>query len=261
MDTKHPYPTILQGFLISFIYAGFLVLFTFMFNRSGSDEAKLIIRLVACVATFMVMHGLRKRHNGIASYNFSPAPPLVIFSVLIAWCMLILLMMIFPYLFPEIEQMDYIVERHRSKNMYALLSVALVAPVFEELLFRGIILDGFLKRYRPTVAIFWSALIFGVAHLDPVQGTAAFFVGLLLGWLFWKTGSLFLCMLMHILNNLLAKYDFGIADDNETIREVFTPIEFSLFYGCAILLFVASIWYINRYYKHKMPSGYQPVNV
>lgn len=49
----------------------------------------------------------------------------------------------------------------------AIWSAVLLAPVLEEMLFRGIMLDGLLKRYSPTKAIVWSAVLFGIVHLNP----------------------------------------------------------------------------------------------
>ena len=78
------------------------------------------------------------------------------------------------------------------------------APVLEELLFRGMILSGLLRNHRPWVAIGQSALLFGIIHLNPAQSVNAVFMGLLLGWLYYRTRSLWLCMGLHALNNLLA---------------------------------------------------------
>ncbi|HET9642130.1 MAG TPA: CPBP family intramembrane glutamic endopeptidase [Burkholderiaceae bacterium] len=61
---------------------------------------------------------------------------------------------------------------------------------FAELLFRGLILQGFLRRYRPAVSLFASALLFGLAHGNVHQFLVAFPLGLANGWLVWRTRSL-----------------------------------------------------------------------
>ena len=78
------------------------------------------------------------------------------------------------------------------------------APVLEELLFRGVVLNGLLARYRPWVAIGQSALLFGVFHLNPAQSVSAGLLGLLVGWLYYRTRSLAVCIGLHALNNTLA---------------------------------------------------------
>lgn len=163
----------------------------------------------------------------------------------------------FIYLNPELEKTGYLAEDHNAHTIYAMLKAAIVAPVFEELIFRGVILEGFLKRYKPGYAILWSALLFGIMHLDPVQGSFAFIVGLLLGWVFWKTRSLFLCILLHAFNNSIAaiNWDFELQSD-ETLREALTPLQFYTMYTIAVVIFVSSVYYIHRYYKKKVEPLY-----
>ncbi|NEZ46571.1 CPBP family intramembrane metalloprotease [Clostridium niameyense] len=83
----------------------------------------------------------------------------------------------------------------------ALISMVLVAPIFEEIIFRGIILDGLLKKYRAINAIVISGLMFGVFHFNLTQGINAFFIGIILGIIYFSTNSLIPCMFMHFANN------------------------------------------------------------
>lgn len=87
---------------------------------------------------------------------------------------------------------------------FAFVIIVLSAPVFEELLFRGVILQGLLRSQRPWVAIGQSALLFGIVHFNPAQSIHAFLLGLVFGWLYYRTRSLWLCMAMHVLFNSLA---------------------------------------------------------
>ena len=65
-----------------------------------------------------------------------------------------------------------------------ILAIAIVGPILEEILFRGAITSELLKAYSPKKAIFFSALIFGIFHINPAQVLNAFLLGLLLAWLF-----------------------------------------------------------------------------
>jgi len=80
-----------------------------------------------------------------------------------------------------------------------------LAPVGEEILFRGAIQE-WMHRYgmKPAWAIFFSALIFGVIHMNPVQMVDASLAGIILGILYWKTRSLILPALLHIIANSLS---------------------------------------------------------
>jgi hypothetical protein len=83
------------------------------------------------------------------------------------------------------------------------LAVVVVGPLTQELLFRGVILQGFLRNYNRRKAIIASALLFALFHLSPWQFPLAFLLGVVLGWWLVVTGSLLPCLLGHALANSL----------------------------------------------------------
>ena len=85
-----------------------------------------------------------------------------------------------------------------------LISVSIFAPLFEEWLCRGVILRGLLQKTHPVSAILVSAVFFAVLHMNPWQALPAFILGALFGYIYYKTGSLKLTMLMHCVNNTFA---------------------------------------------------------
>lgn len=87
-----------------------------------------------------------------------------------------------------------------------ILVIAVAGPILEELLFRGAVEKLLLQQYAPGKAILFSALIFGVFHLNPAQIVPAFLMGLMLGWVYYKTASLIPCIVVHIFNNSLSVY-------------------------------------------------------
>ena len=91
-----------------------------------------------------------------------------------------------------------------TKLWDAILATCILAPILEELLCRGIMLRGMLTRISPWKAIFWSALIFAVIHLNPWQSIPAFIIGFFFGWLYYRTGYLWLTIFLHCLNNSLS---------------------------------------------------------
>lgn len=82
-----------------------------------------------------------------------------------------------------------------------IVAIVILAPICEELLFRGVILRGFLKNYGPATSVIMTAVLFGVFHFNPIQSVTAGILGLALGWMFVKTGSLWICILFHALYN------------------------------------------------------------
>lgn len=87
--------------------------------------------------------------------------------------------------------------------MGAFLKVAVVAPIVEELIFRGLIFNGFRKNYNGFVAVFMSALLFALFHLNPWQLPGTFVLGLLLGWIMLRTNNIFVAILGHSFNNTM----------------------------------------------------------
>ena len=81
------------------------------------------------------------------------------------------------------------------------LVVAIFAPIFEEWLCRGMVLRGLLTKMKPVWAIVISALFFAVIHANPWQALNAFLIGLMMGYVYYKSGSLLLTMLIHFVNN------------------------------------------------------------
>lgn len=81
------------------------------------------------------------------------------------------------------------------------LVVAIFAPIFEEWLCRGMVLRGLLTKMKPGWAIVVSALFFAVIHANPWQALNAFLIGLVMGYVYYKTGSLILTMIIHFINN------------------------------------------------------------
>jgi len=84
-----------------------------------------------------------------------------------------------------------------SGHLPTIIAVCVLAPILEEMLFRGVLLRAFLNHHPRWAAISYSALFFGVAHLNVYQFVLAFSLGLLLGWLFERSRSLLPCIALH----------------------------------------------------------------
>ena len=84
----------------------------------------------------------------------------------------------------------------------SLMIVALLAAVSEELLFRSVIQKGLIKLFKNAhVAIIVTALVFSAFHGDFFGFFPRFILGMMLGYMFWMSGSIFPSMLMHFVNN------------------------------------------------------------
>jgi membrane protease YdiL (CAAX protease family) len=91
------------------------------------------------------------------------------------------------------------------------IMIVTLAPIVEEYLFRGLILERLLATRSERAAILLSALLFGSVHLIPAHVIAAALAGLALGYVYVRTRSLVLVTLLHVVNNGLS-YLAGAAD-------------------------------------------------
>lgn len=91
-----------------------------------------------------------------------------------------------------------------GRGVWTLLTLVVMAPLFEETLFRGVILESARARYGTLAAWAVSSLLFGLAHLHPALAVNAFVLGLVLGYIYIRTGSLWSVIILHAVNNALA---------------------------------------------------------
>lgn len=137
----------------------------------------------------------------------------------LTWCVLAAFGAIIPSmwlqeLMPELPnlvetEMDMII-----RNRWGYFIVGLLAPMAEELVFRGAVMRQLLaSRISPLVAILVSALLFALIHANPAQMPHAFLSGLLLGWLYWRTGSIVPAVAYHWVNNTIAYVVYNIFPD------------------------------------------------
>lgn len=168
------------------------------------------------------------------------------------------------------------------------ISICILAPFFEEWLCRGMVLRGLLNfrrkpaaysttdkadmetagNFRPEVpaspedaasaeecrgigpawAIMLSAAFFALIHMNPWQAVPAFALGCLFGYVYWRTGSLWLTMLMHFTNNmsalLMSKVDS--LKDAKTWFDVMPVWEYAIFAAMAIAFLWLFFWQFQR---------------
>lgn len=133
------------------------------------------------------------------------------------------------------------------------LSLCLVPAVTEELFFRGA-LQGLLRPSGSAAAIFGTALLFGLLHLDLAQGLTAFICAVFLGWLAERSGSILPGMLLHFINNMLAFLTLYLR--------LYAPAAAAMAIELFILLFfpVFAAWLIRHAHRQgfRFSAGLRP---
>lgn len=82
-----------------------------------------------------------------------------------------------------------------------LILVAIIAPVVEELFFRGMLYPVLRRRWSPTAAIVVNGFLFALIHVMPILLPGLFLVGMVLAWVRERSGSVIPCIIIHALQN------------------------------------------------------------
>lgn len=124
------------------------------------------------------------------------------------------------------------------------LYVILIGPIAEELIYRGLILT-LLKPFGKWLAVFFSALIFGVMHGNIPQATSAFGSAIVMGVIAVSCGSIVPTMIIHILNNTIASYgDFSNVMHWQYADEIQMAIQIVIFFAGVFVMLVCG-WQLS----------------
>ena len=136
----------------------------------------------------------------------------------------------------EVEQSSDFGQRLFAE-IAGILYGGIFGPIAEEIGFRGVLLDGLLKtRCRPWLAILISALVFGLFHGIGVQFFGAMLFGIMVGWLYWRTGSIIPGIIFHVLNNSLSFIDLSGQ----------STIVYLVILVVGLLLLAYSFWWLKQ---------------
>lgn len=144
------------------------------------------------------------------------------------------------------------------KVSWGYVAIGLMVPIAEEIVFRGAIqhtLQAALGKRYPWIAIVISALIFGFIHLNKAQGVHAFVIGLLLGWMYYRTGSILPGLVFHWVNNSVAYLMFNLLPEmnDGKLIDLFHGDDRMMYGGLffSLCIFVPSLLQLMR----RMTSG------
>lgn len=196
-----------------------------------------IAGMASMVVMTLVYRRLRGGRGRIARFSpqgFDPALLLAGFVVILAANVVVE---------PLVELLpgtpDY--ESMLGRGGWALLSTVICAPLFEEFLFRGVILESVRLRRGVTAAWLISSLCFGLAHGLPSQMVATGVVGLVLGYVCIRSRSLFSGILLHALNNALAMLLLILGFGDATLSEIVGTKTYWAIYAVSAVIF---IWWL-----------------
>lgn len=172
------------------------------------------------------------------------------FAVVLALALVVPLQLVYDWVGVELApEMDNLYT-NILKNPAGVISIVILAPIAEEIVFRGAILNTLLKilsNKTPWIAICISALLFCSIHGNRAQGLNAFILGLIIGWMFYKTGSIALGFVFHLANNAIATIlTYIFPQQVEDITHVFFNDSVALTIIVTIACLAVAVWCVVK---------------
>ncbi len=156
---------------------------------------------------FLLLFFPLRRKNPLREFQLQPIPPLAAAGAVSIAPVLYGAVTLVLSLLPAAWMADY-AQASAALNdtgLLPFLSVALAAPVVEEVIFRGLIQSRLAHALPGWPAVVLSALLFALCHGQPVWMGYAFVLGMVLGIMAWRTGSILPSILTHIVFNAIGQ--------------------------------------------------------
>lgn len=138
---------------------------------------------------------------------------------------------------------------------------ALVPAICEELTFRGLIQTGLKRSYGARHAVVWTGFLFALLHLNPWNFLGLWFLGVFLGYLRERTGSIRPAIMLHMINNTLALVVFSFQDEDMWLNPPeFIPWEYTIIAGAVLVFALVQLHRLGEVSTHapEAPSGLPP---
>ena len=215
----------------------------------GYDDGKTwIIAIILLLIDLVTLYVFWKRRYANLSFLWSEQAKRLYFWIIVASIGYIIVDWHLEELLPFAEWESETLETLSQLvvNPIGFITAAFVAPIVEEVVFRGAILRALLqKNWNPWYAILISAAIFGIIHMNLTQGFSAFAVGIFMGWLFYRTRSIWPGVIIHMMNNTISSlWDF--LPENTFSSVPLSPMGYLLvFVPVGLFLLVIAIKKIN----------------
>jgi len=207
---------------IQFLAGGVAALIFKLLNGDSTGATGLIVT-TATASIMAVVIFLAAKWTVVSRHWIQTRPWFVLF-----WCVMAALGILVPSTWLQ-EQMPTLPNFAEDafdmimKDRMGYFIIGLLAPLSEEMVFRGAVLKSLLQWKRnPWIGIAISALLFALIHMNPVQMPHAFLVGLLLGWMYYRTDSIVPGVVYHWVNNTVAYVMYNLYPDPDmTLVDLF----------------------------------------
>ena len=223
MKDKLLFPDIFEAvFILLCLFGVQLFIVQILHYTIGPYNDDLFLGMIISVASYgivfsWIMHFKNITYRDVLHSSQSP-PIKLLFQISAPLIFIVMGIFIFEVeinkilssIFPIPYYFEKIFSKQTESGFQSGIAVVLLAPFFEEILFRGIILKSFLEQYSIRKSIIASSLIFSAFHLNIYQFVIAFILGVLSGWIYSRTYSLYPCFLIHSFYNSICLIYVGL---------------------------------------------------
>ena len=251
---RYSYLSILQAFGLLALFIVICILFSpivWLLKDQISGEKLQVLYYVLTGAPGVVLfvhvkkNIYKTREISQKLISFKPVSVKIFFCTIISGIG-ILFGLIFP-ISDLIPIPDFMNNHDINVGWLSFLLMVVIAPVVEEILYRSVILDCLLFHYSPVVSIIISSVIFGLAHLNPWQFIAAFILGLLSGYLYYKYKNLTINVVLHASVNLVGYLIMLFFSEYSRYTDIYEHYSTtSIVILISLLLFFAGIFTIIK---------------
>ena len=222
-----------------------LIIFVFAFGIDFlGDTLGLMVSEILIIAPALI-YMMRRKLPLLSTFRLLPVKSNVLLATLFFFIPVFILMdeidrliqTVFPLPETWLEAlMDLMQFDTPWKTALILLTAIVMAPIAEEMLFRGLVQRS-LEHYRePAIAIVLTSVLFALVHFNPWTAIQVMLLGLVFGYVTWKSGSILPAIIMHSLNNLASLLLMNLSDDQLSWYAQNEHVRFSWIILAALIL-------------------------
>ena len=191
--------------LLYFLIMGILLGAVMIFTNNYSEYSMIITGLTGIITLIVLYMFYGRNKNIVDKYKFKKITwRNTLYIILFSCGMSIIISIVGDFViefFPSYKSVDEGVSSLNSSIVNIIFMVVLI-PIFEEILFRGVIFNHLKENYKIGIAVILQALLFGIAHGNIFQGLYAFTVGIFLALIYMYCNSMYGNIIFHMIFNL-----------------------------------------------------------
>lgn len=237
--------SLIIGLTIVYIFSTGIVMLFANILFENSDQYKSIVLSLGQFSALIVLYMFSRKGKNIAyKYKFKKINwKDTLYIVLFAFALSLMPIDFLVELFPSYKEINNFIYS-QTNSILNIICIVVLIPIYEEILFRGVIFNHLKENYKIGIAIILQALLFAIAHGNIVQGIYAFIIGIALVLMYMYFNSIYSNIILHMSFNL-----FGVLiiesslSQNKFMYYMLTVI-------CLVFLIFSSYKMISNYRRN-----------